>query len=61
MAAESRAAMARISTHDTTPRHALSTALLISSTTSNPLTEFKWEIENFSPPLTSNSSDPSQP
>ena len=41
MAAESRAAMARISTHDTTPRHALSTALLISSTTSNPLTEFK--------------------
>ena len=53
--------MASISAQDTTPLHSYSTALLISSTTSNPLTEFKLEKETFSPSLTSNSIDPSQP
>ena len=61
MTTESRAAMASISAQDTTPLHSYSTALLISSTTSNPLTQFKLEKETFSPSLTSNSIDPSQP
>jgi hypothetical protein len=39
MTTESRAAMASISAQDTTPGHSLSTALLMSSTTSNPLAE----------------------
>ena len=53
--------MATISAHDTTPGHALSTELLILSTTSNPLTEFKLGRANFSPLLVSNSIDASQP
>ena len=53
--------MATISAHDTTPGHALSTEVLILSTTSNPLTEFKLGPANFSPSLTSNSIDASQP
>ena len=53
--------MATISAHDTTPGHALSTELLILSTTSNPLTEFKLGRANFSPSLVSNSIDASQP
>ena len=61
MTTESRATRASISAQDTTPGHALSTVLLIPSTTSNPLTEFKLERANFSPPLTSNNTDPSQP
>lgn len=58
---ESRAAIASRSAHDTTPGHALSTELLILSTTSNPLIEFKLGRANFSPSLPSNSTDPSQP
>jgi hypothetical protein len=58
---ESRAAMAIISAHDTTPLHAFSIELLILSTTSNPLTEFKLGRANFSPSLKSNSIDASQP
>ena len=53
--------MASISAHDTTPLHALSTELLILSTTSNPLTEFMLGKANFSPSLESNSTDASQP
>lgn len=58
---ESRAAMASISAQDTTPLHALSTELLIRSTTSNPLAEFWLGGANFSPSLPSNSIDASQP
>lgn len=65
MATESRAAIAKISAHDTTGRlQALSTAALISSTTSNPLTEFKFGNAVFSPTkeeVSSSRSDPSQP
>jgi len=59
---ESLAAMASISAQETTPLHALSTELLIVSTTSYPLTEFLLGIADFSassPP--SRSIDPSQP
>jgi len=59
---ESLAAMATISAQETTPLHALSTELLIVSTTSYPLTEFRLGIADFStsaPP--SSSIDPSQP
>ena len=56
-----RAAMANISAQDTTPGHSLSTVLLISSTTSNPLAELLLEMEIFSPSRASNSIDPSQP
>lgn len=59
---ESLAAMANISAQETVPLHALSTALLIVSTTSNPLTEFRFGTANFSPVLSPSSSiDPSQP
>jgi len=54
--------MATISAQETTPLHALSTELLIVSTTSYPLTEFRLGIADFStsaPP--SSSIDPSQP
>jgi hypothetical protein len=61
MTTESRAAMASISAQDTTPGHSLSTAFLISSTTSNPLAELLLEMEIFSPSRASNSIDPSQP
>jgi hypothetical protein len=53
--------MANISAQDTTPLHALSTELLIRSTTSNPLAEFWLGGANFSPSLPSNSIDASQP
>jgi len=59
---ESLAAMASISAHETTPLHALSTAVLIVSTTSNPLTELilgNADFSKSSPP--SNNIDPSQP
>ena len=59
---ESLAAMANISAQETTPLHALSTELLIVSTTSNPLAEFRLGRADFStsPPPSSNI-DPSQP
>lgn len=53
--------MASISAHETTPLHALSTALLIASTTSKPLAEFKLGNANFSPSVPSRRTDPSQP
>ncbi|KAF1889232.1 hypothetical protein Lal_00024554 [Lupinus albus] len=50
MATESRAAMAKISAHDTTRRlQALSTTALISSTTENPLIELIFGSAVFSP------------
>jgi hypothetical protein len=58
---QSRASIASISAQDSTPGHSLSTALLISSTTSNPLAELLLEMEIFSPSCASNSIDPSQP
>lgn len=59
---ESLAAMANISAQETTPLHALSTELLIVSTTSYPLTEFRLGIADFSAsPPPSSSIDPSQP
>jgi len=65
MATESRAATAKISAHDTTGRlQALSTAALISSTTSNPLIEFRFANAVFSPKnkgVSSSNTDPSQP
>jgi len=65
MATESRAATAKISAHDITGRlHALSTAALISLTTSNPLIEFRFGSAVFSPEkegVSSSSTDPSQP
>ena len=65
MATESRAAVAKISAHETTwPLQALSTAALISSTTSNPLIEFKFGSAVFSPMnflVSSNRTDPSHP
>jgi len=54
--------MVRISAHETTPLHALSTAVFILSITSNPLTELILGRADFSlsaPP--SNNIDPSQP
>lgn len=65
MATESRAAVAKISAHETTwPLQALSTASLISSTTSNPLMEFRFGRAVFSPVkflVSSNRTDPSHP
>lgn len=65
MATESRAAMAKISAQDTIGRlQALSTAVLISSTTENPLIELIFGNAVFSPVkflLSSNRTDPSQP
>lgn len=65
MATESRAAVAKISAHDTTGRlQALSTASLISSTTSKPLIEFRLGRAVFSPVklcVSSSRTDPSQP
>lgn len=65
MAIESRAAMAKISAHDTTGRlQALSTAALISSTTENPLIELIFGRAVFSPVkfrVSSSRTDPSQP
>lgn len=65
MATESRAAMAKISAHDTTGRlQALSTAALISSTTENPLAELLFGKAVFSPMkflVSSSRIDPSQP
>lgn len=62
---ESRAATARMSAHDTTgPPQASSTADLILSTTSNPLTELLLGTANFSltnSGLESKRLDPSQP
>ena len=57
----SRAAIATISAQDTIPLHEFSTALLIVSTTSNPLTEFRLGKANFSLSLPSSSIDASHP
>jgi len=65
METESRAAIAKISAHDTTGRlQALSTAALISSTTSKPLIEPIFGSAVFSPVkfgVSSSRTDPSQP
>ena len=65
MATESRAAMAKISAHDTTSRlQALVTAALIWSTTSKPLIELIFGNAVFSPikvGVSSSRTDPSQP
>ncbi|RDY13447.1 hypothetical protein CR513_01638, partial [Mucuna pruriens] len=65
MATESRAAVAKISAHDTTGRlHALSSAALISSITSKPLIEFRFGRAVFSPVkflVSSSRTDPSHP
>lgn len=65
MATESLAAIAKISAHDTTGRlQALSTAALISSTTSKPLIELRFGSAVFSPTkkgVSSSRTDPSQP
>lgn len=65
MATESRAAMAKISAHETTGRlQALSTAALISSTTEKPLTELRFGNAVFSPVkfrVSSSNIDPSHP
>lgn len=60
---ESLAAMANISAQDTTPVHALSTALFMESITSNPLAEFRFGTANFSLVVLfpSKSTDPSHP
>lgn len=58
---ESCAAMARMSAHETTPLHELSTAVLMASTTSNPLAELMLGKANFSPSFPSNKIDASQP
>lgn len=58
---DSRAAMAKMSAQETIPLHELSTAVLIASTTSNPLTELVFGKAVFSPPLPSNKIDASQP
>lgn len=64
MDTESRAAMAKISAHETTGLlQALSTAALISSTTENPLIELIFGFVVFSPVkflVSSNTTDPSQ-
>lgn len=65
MATESRAAIAKISAHDMIGRlQALSTAALIWSTTSKPLSELIFGIAVFSPMkvgVSSSRIDPSQP
>ena len=61
---ESLAAMARISAQDTVSGHSFSNAVLISSTTSNPLAEFRFGLDFFSlvkVPVLSSKIDPSQP
>lgn len=58
---ESRAAMVRMSAQETTPLHELSTALLIASITSNPLTELLFGKAVFSPSLPSSKTDASHP
>lgn len=57
----SLAAIASISAHETTPLHALSTAVLMVSTTSKPLAEFKFAPANFSPSVPSRRTDASHP
>ena len=64
VATESLAAMAKMSAHDTTPGHTFSTAVFMSSTTSNPLTEFWLGLAVFSPvkpEVSSSSIEPSHP
>lgn len=64
MTTESRAAMARMSAHETMPGQAFSTAVFISSITSNPLAEFLLGFAFFSPvklAVSSSSNDPSHP
>lgn len=58
---ESREAIINMSAQDTTPLHALSTAVLMASTASNPLAELRLGPANFSLSLPSNKTDPSQP
>ena len=61
---ESRAVMATISAHDTTPGHTASTLDFMASMTSKPLTEFLLGSAVFSPlkeEVSSSSTDPSQP
>jgi hypothetical protein len=61
---ESRAAIANISAHETTPGHTFSTADLILSITSNPLTEFRFGAAFFSPiklDVSSRRMEPSHP
>ncbi|CAA6656940.1 unnamed protein product [Spirodela intermedia] len=64
MTVESRAAIVRMSAHDTTPGHTFSTRDLIRSMTENPRTELLLGLAVFSPikfPVSSRSIDPSQP
>lgn len=64
IATESRAAMAKISAHETTPGQTFSTFDFISSTTSNPLAELIFGPEVFSPvkdDVSSSRIDPSHP
>lgn len=61
---ESRALMATMSAHETTPGQSFSTLDLILSITSNPLTELLLGPAVFSPlkeDVSSNNMDPSQP
>ena len=61
---ESRAAMARMSAHETTPGHALSSRDLMASTTSNPRREFRLGRAFFSPVavgVSSNKTEASHP
>lgn len=61
---ESRAVMARISAHDTTPGHNASTLDFMASITSKPLKESLFGPAFFSPlmeDVSSSSTDPSQP
>ena len=61
---ESRATMAKISAHETTPGHSFSILDFISSTTSNPLMDPLLGAAVFSPVkvgVSSKSTDPSQP
>lgn len=64
MTTESSAAMARMSAHETTPGQAVSTAVFISSITSNPLVESLLGLAFFSPVkfvVSSSNNDPSHP
>lgn len=64
MTTESRAVMANKSAQETMPGHTFSTADLMLSTTSNPLTEFWFGAAVFSPvnvDVSSRRIDPSQP
>lgn len=64
MTTESREATAKMSAQETTPGHAFSTADLMLSTTSNPLTEFRFGRAPFSPvndDVSSRRIDPSHP